>query len=318
MADEGKKGGGASASPVETKVSLSPTTSVMMGELGADKPKAKSSDGAGTSVDLEDGKVSVKTGFGEEKEEEGDETKTEEGSKGEGGEEGESGDSEGGEDTEESGDESLEDLGEYDPASDEVVSKFDAAYRKDDGSLNVERISKEWAANAAKNEGDGTLNEGTYAYLQDQLGIPKEYVKDIEAGLVARGAQMVNAMHERAGGKETFDAALEWGRKGGYTKAQRDRFNKVLASGDQEAINDAIDALVVRHGKATGRRTPQQRRPASPQRDVTRTAAQTGVEGYPDYADYQKEFRAARKDNDQEKLNMVRKRLKASHWYKKR
>jgi len=216
------------------------------------------------------------------------------------------------------GDAPAADLGDYDPAAPEA---FDAAYFTADGELNAERLGSEFWGNAAK--GVDGLNEATYDYLKDRLGLSKEYVKSIEAGQKALREAGEATLYAQAGGKERLDAAIAWGKDGGYTEAQRARFTAAMQSGDKDAQAEAIDALMARYERTTGdqpKRTPGRpgRRPSTPARSATAgAAAQGGPAGYASYEDYQREFRPARKANDAAKLAEIRRKLRASSWHSK-
>lgn len=208
------------------------------------------------------------------------------------------------------------DLGAYDPEKPEA---FDAAYFTPEGQLNMERLSAEFFANAEK--GTQGLNAATYDYLQDRLGLTKEQIKAVEAGQVALNEQRDSKLFERAGGKERLQAAVAWGKEGGYNEAQRQRFNTVMKSNDPEAIADAIDALMVRFDAASGKPRPKgpPRRPSAPARSATEgtpAAAQGG--GFANYEAYQAAFREANAKKDQKAIAEVRKKLSLSPWFRKK
>lgn len=296
------------ADTVETSLSASPTTSVFVGEPGKDTPKATSHSGEATSASFEGEKVTTTTGLGgsaadpEESLEEELEGEAEGTAEADGGEEG----------GEEAGE--LEDLGEYDPTNEETISKFDARYVQEDGTLDVRgSLSREFWANAEK--GVDGLNEATYAYLKDRFGVDKDTVKDIEAAQKAQLAASQNVVHERFGGKEKFEAAMEWARKGGYTKAQRDRFNAITKSNDPLAVDEALTALQARFEKANPSTTKApERRPVRPARDVTSAATRRTIEPYASRDEWAKDFREARDSGSDSRLAEVRRRLKVSPW----
>lgn len=210
-------------------------------------------------------------------------------------------------------------LGAFDPADEAVVAKFDEVYFKD-GKLNPDVLMSEFDANGDKK----TLNGATYEYLES-LGIPKDFVKEIESNRLALREQANTEFYASVGGKETYDAAFAWGKEN-YTEAQRTAFNAAKDKGGVE-FDDAVEALMARYGKAvpggvktaaTEKKTPaltlKDRRAASPKKDVTNSAAGGGnkTEGYADAAAH----RAALKEagDDAQKQEAVRKRLRASSW----
>lgn len=205
-----------------------------------------------------------------------------------------------------------EDLGEFDP---EAPEKFDAAYFTDAGELNFERLTAEFDKNAAK--GTEGLNEATYQYLENRLGLTKDAIKAVEAGQVALRAQETQQLYERAGGKERLEAAIAWGREGGYTEDQRARFTKAMASGDKALIADTVDALMARFERSNGKgqRLPagKPRRPSSPERSATKGVASAPRQsGYATHAEYSAEFREARASKDPAKMKAVQDKLKRS------
>jgi hypothetical protein len=216
--------------------------------------------------------------------------------------------------------EAVEDLGAYDPANETVVAAYEKAYITDEGTMNVERLSAEfWANSAAGKEG---LHEGTYGFLRERFGLPKDYVKSIEAGQKALAQGMETALWDRVGGKDRYDAAIDWARKGGYTKAQRDRFNAVRDQGG-EAFDDAVDALMSRYETKNpdAKRKPAplgvQRRPSSPAKDVAGgSSAAPGGDGFADYEAYNAAFRAARRSGSDSEQAAVRRKLQKSSWYR--
>lgn len=290
---------------IETSVAVAPTTAVMMGE--DPKPKAATSTGEATSAEIGASSVTTKTGLGHQQEV--DEEDLEQGSEVGGGEEEAGGSDEASE---------PEDLGDYD-TSDETVARFDERYVTEGGTLDVRgSLSEEFWRNAKK--GVDGLNPATYEYLKDRFGIDKDTVKDIEAAQKAEAARATESIYARAGGKERLMAAVEWGKGGGYTKAQRDRFNAIVNGNDPEAASDAIDALMSRYEKAAGRSAqPASRRPVRPARDVTTKATtRSAVEPYATREEWAKEFREAREQRaGDSRMAEIRRRLAASPWNRK-
>lgn len=320
------------ANPMETKVGSDPVTSIMMGDrTGPAVPRPKTSSAAGVQATIDaDGTVRSKTGLGkqpaaEDTGDEGDdglETEVE-------GDEDTPGadqtdDGEGGEADDDGGAADEDALPDYNPEDPATVEAYESRLLQNDGTPNLDAISAQWFKNAAGDPTKGKLDEGTYEFLEGRYGLSREQIKELEAGQVARQSQGANAVYERAGGKPALDAAVAWGKQGGYTDAQRKRFNAAMNSGDPEAVADAVDALMSRYGKANpgrGRRpvppSAQGRsRPASPQRDVTEGRRAPGVKGYASNAEYSAASRAARRSGDRVAMEETRKRLRASTWFK--
>lgn len=197
----------------------------------------------------------------------------------------------------------LEALGEWKPEDPEVAAKFEARYFTKEGKFNYAEVSREFYSNA-KDGLPGTLHEDTYKFLEDTLGITKEAAQQIERGLVADGEKSTSAFYQRVGGKERYNAAVEWGKKN-YTPAQRERFNTLTRGTDAAARDDAVDALLARFDKAVPkadatatRRGPPQRRAAAPERTVagqgsTAAGGSSVAAPYKTQADYTAAFQTA-------------------------
>jgi hypothetical protein len=200
----------------------------------------------------------------------------------------------------------LKDLGDFTP---EKAEEFDAQYTKD-GQLDIHgALSQEYFANVEK--GVDGLNEGTYAYLEAK-GIAKATVKDIEAmAATQRDAQKTAVKSQdmelmtRAGGPDALQAAIAWGKEGGYDEAAQKRFNKVMSGKDVEAKKDAIDALMSRFGKAKPK-------PKLPGRDATKGQGKT-PQGPKPFKDRSEFHEARRKAGENQKAQReVALRLAAS------
>lgn len=178
------------------------------------------------------------------------------------------GDAEGGDD------EAPAELPDFDGEDPEVVEAYNARYVTAEGNLDVEgALSAEFFANAEK--GVEGLNESTYAYLQS-IGISRATVKQVEAmAATAREGEKLKAdttasahdarLFEVAGGPEELSKALAWGKSGGYTKEQQDRFNAATKGKDLAAKEEAVEALMARY-----RRANPPERPTLPRRDATK------------------------------------------------
>ncbi|UIY29175.1 hypothetical protein LZK73_21825 [Neorhizobium galegae] len=204
-------------------------------------------------------------------------------------------------------------LGEFDPEDPEVVVKFDAKYTTEDGALDAEgSLSAEYFANLEK--GVDGLNEETYKYLEAK-GISRATVKQIEAmAATNREAQTKSVeaqdlkLFELAGGPDQLAAALKWGKDGGYTKEQQERFNKVTKGKDLAAKEEAVEALMARYKRAN---PPQ--KPTLPKRDATKGQGKVTSDVKP-YATRQemREVRNALRDNDKKGWERHNRRLAIS------
>ncbi|WP_298951545.1 hypothetical protein [uncultured Methylobacterium sp.] len=192
-------------------------------------------------------------------------------------------------------------LPDYDPDNEGVRAAYDKKFFTEAGTVNLPALSGEFFANAAKDkDGKGGLNEGTYAYLQDTLGLDKAAVQEIERGQMALREQANTAFYGKIeGGKERYEKAIAWAVGGGYSEAQRAAYNEAQTKGGA-AFEDAVDALMSRFGRASGdtgkpqRRGPPTRRPSSPQRDVTAGSRAGGGDGPAmSQAEYGKQWGAA-------------------------
>lgn len=264
------------------------------------EPEFETIDGKAKGIDTDDIPEEDADGTTPEDDLKGDEEEGDQDGGSEDGDEGEEGDEPA----------EIKDLGEFDP---EKVADWDAQYVKD-GSLDVHgALSQEFFANAeAGNEG---LNEGTYAYLESK-GISKATVKDIEAmaktnrEAAAKDAKAVKQEHDlalmtEAGGPDPLREALKWGKDGGYTKEQQERFNQVMAGDDLEAKKDAVAALMVRSGV-------KKDKPRIPARDGTKGQGKTNnqVQPFASRAEYRKAFEDSK--NNPRKAREVAARLKVS------
>lgn len=190
------------------------------------------------------------------------------------------------------------DLGEWKRDDPEVQAKFEAKYFTENGQLNKDALSKEFWASHAKDPAKAGLNDATYEFLKDTLGVNKEMVKEIEGALVTKATALAETFFKSIGGRERYDAMVKWGREGGYTPAQRDRFNKAMNAGGVE-FEEAVEALANRFNRAhpqnrqqDGRRGPPQRRQSAPARNVTGGAAE-GASGTQDSFKSAEEYREA-------------------------
>lgn len=304
------------AAPSRVETGVSQTTSMVV-DAGS-KEVQHHKGGLSAEFDRDDVKVRAENEDAPEPEAEGEENTEEVGEEQEASE---------GDDAE-----APEDLGEWNPEDPEVKAKYDERYFGEDGKLNRGVLADEFFRNYSKaeNKADAGLNESTYAYLNDTLGLSKETVKEIERGQLALAQQNDTAFFERVGGKDRYEAALKWGRDGGYTKEQQERFNALRKKGGPD-FDDAVDALMQRYFRANrGKRQeqreaaeqparrgpPKPRRASTPQRSAADRAG-AGGEGaagdiYKNYHDYEVDFQKAYKSGNKAEQAKVHEKLKRS------
>lgn len=215
--------------------------------------------------------------------------------------------------------EAPEDLGAFDP---EDTEKWEARYKGEDGKLNEQALSVEFWANA-NGDSPGSLNEGTYAYLES-IGISTAMAKNVEAALVTQqdaaktkvsnrdGALFALAGRvsgDEANGDKALSAALKWGKEGGYTAAQQKRFNEVLKGKDDDARAEAVELLMNRYA-ASGAAPKANPKPALPKRDATNGRGAPGGSGLKPFKN-KEEARQARREagTNQAARQLVAKRL---------
>lgn len=300
---------------VETSVSADRTTHYQDGSVNTQNDEGVSAQFDGKDVS------EVRTGLGDLQE--GADSDDEQGGSEGTGEEGGAAD-EGSE-----GDQEGKGLPDWDPANPETEAAYDAHYFTKDGDLDVRGVlSQEFWANyrkdpdAFKDPTKGGLDDKTYAYLKDRMGLSKEDVLQVERGQLAIAQQAEQKFYNDVGGKARWEAAVAWGREGGYTKAQQDRFNAALERGGEDA-EEAAAALMGRYNQkhpqrdGGGFRKGPPRRHSSPPRDATRGAANGGGQAskdvYKTAAEYNAEISAARKSGDQKEIDRVRAKGKRSN-----
>ena len=140
----------------------------------------------------------------------------------------------------------------------------------------------------------------------------RQWEADRKARRDAEALGFHNAITEAAAGTDV-QTLVKWGKDGGYTPAQRKKFNADINSSDPEVAAAAVALLKQRYDRAN-----PPRQGVRPQRDATANAGRkpTGVEGFKSQAEYRAANKEARNSGDQRQLDLVRKRLKASSFYK--
>lgn len=116
---------------------------------------------------------------------------------------------------------------------------------KDDETLNPNDLTEfidDYSAN-------GKLSEASYKKLKD-MGISKQMADSYIAGQKALVDSTVAKSYESVGGKENYDAMINWAKES-LTDAQKQGFNKQLATGDADVMAMAIEGLFTKYREAT-------------------------------------------------------------------
>lgn len=235
-----------------------------------------------------------------------------------------------GDDAEGEGDEGTEEgeegddaeaLPEFDIESEEVVKAYEAKYtHAEDGTLNLDAFNAELAANEAK-DGKPNVNEGSRKFLKEVYGVSDALIDRHIEGLVAIREAQDAAFYAKAGGQEVYEQMLGWATgDGGYTPAQKERFNAAILKGGEEA-EEQIELLKTRFAaknpqagaeKTAGKRFRDRRR-SSPVKQASASTATSTVKGYENQEAYRVELASV--GDDPKKLADVRAKLKASKWF---
>lgn len=193
-----------------------------------------------------------------------------------------------------------DDLGEWKADDEAVVSKFDAKYLNEDGTLNETAIGTEFWTDYAKlspeDRAKADLRPATRAYLRDTFKVSDNFIDQTRDGLVALQKQNDAVAMEAFGGEAVVTGALNWAREGGYSEEQRARFNAAQAKGGEE-FKEAMELLLSRHQNATGGKGGEKRdlpgRRSTPAKNATANAAPGGSDGkglFKDKGEYQKSW----------------------------
>lgn len=250
----------------------------------------------------------------------------------------------------EGAEEEAKELPSWDPENEEAAKAWDERFFPGDGTtLNTEGFAAELEANMSKEGGKAELNADSYAYLNDRLGVSKDYVDQIIAGQLAVRAQNKATFEGMAGDMDVYNAKVDWGTQN-FTAAQKEAFNAALASGDVSAVQEQLDLLDVRMtragvdmeafaaeakaaagntsqptagaeegaAKAPVRRGPpaRNRRPSSPPKPAAASTPVGGGEGPTDGFKDNNEYVAALKaaTNDAERREVAAKLRRSTFW----
>lgn len=195
------------------------------------------------------------------------------------------------------GEPAVEDLGEYKAEDPETVAKFDKRFTNEDGTLNEKEIGAEFWGDYSKLSPEeretADLRPATRAYLKDTYKVSDAFIDQTRDGLVALQFKQDAAFMDGFGGKDIVVGAMEWARQGGYTEAQRTRFNELQTAGG-DGFKEAVELLISRHNAAGGAKgtaegvSPGRR--SSPARNVTAnatTASSSSADLFATKGDYQ-------------------------------
>lgn len=230
-------------------------------------------------------------------------------------------------------------LPDFDHASDEVVSQYDAKYLKDlpedQGGgkvLNLEAFNDEMNSIYSKT-GKPDINPQSREYLKKVFGIPDSAIDTHLAGLTAAAKEADSKVYLAAGGEDAHTAAHEWATKGGYNEAQKASYNAAMEQaqkGNLQPLLEQSELLAARFKSSGGKVASEQpnarpfgiqRRGSSPARSAGDGAAtqkltpRTPVEDSSVYAN-QEAHRVAQAEadasGDKTKIDAVRAKLRRS------
>jgi hypothetical protein len=96
----------------------------------------------------------------------------------------------------------------------------------------------------------GDISEDSYAAMEAQ-GLPRELVQQYVAGQQALVRANQSALLEGVGGQEAYDSLTEWAGSN-LSESEIDTYDSVMASGDPNQIQMAIQGLHARYQQDTG------------------------------------------------------------------
>lgn len=214
------------------------------------------------------------------------------------------------------------DLPDYNADDEAVIAKYDEKYLKQDEKgnsvLNLDAFNDELNANYA--EGKLDINPGSRQFVKDTFGVDDKAIDLYLAGLKVEADAKDNERYALVGGKDIWDSLVEWG-KTNYTPEQQKRFNEAVQKGGDEAAEqvELLKARAAGKVKGVASKGPGRlgRRPSSPAKVVDGSrAAAPKAEPFATSEDHRKAMVEAEKSGDMAKVEEVRKRLRASAWFK--
>lgn len=148
---------------------------------------------------------------------------------------------------------------------------------------------------------NGSLKPESYAALE-KAGIPKFVVDDYISGQAQRAEAMNNEIFESIGGKETFDAMINWA-KSSMTEADIKAYNTAVDSGSAEQAKLAVAGLHAKYIKSNGG-TP----------NLVGGTPASGATGYRSHAEQQRDMQDPRYRTDPAFREDVTRRSLASNF----
>lgn len=211
------------------------------------------------------------------------------------------------------------DLPDYNVDDEAVIAKYDEKYLKHDEKgnaiLDLDAFNAELNANYA--EGKLDINEGSRQWVKDTFGVDDKAIDLYLQGLKTEADKIDNERYDQVGGKDAWDGLIEWG-KANYTQEQQKRFNEAVHKGGEEA-KEQIELLKARAGGTSQGKRPglRNRRPSSPAKSAGGSSAPVSkVEPFATPEDHRVAMVEAEASNNLAKVEEVRKRLRASSWFK--
>lgn len=211
------------------------------------------------------------------------------------------------------------DLPDFDPENEEVSAQYKERYLTEDGSLNFEAFNKSFYGNLQAGKTD--LNANERAFVKQHMKVSDEAIDVYLNGVASKVKEADEAFYSAAGGKETYDAMFGWAvGEGGYTQAQKERFNAALKAGGSE-LDEQVELLKTRYaasGKAPAPKADPklERRKSSPSASATSAAPSapgpSGPEPFASLAEFNKAQAAAHAANDIKAMREVDARMRAS------
>lgn len=160
------------------------------------------------------------------------------------------------------------------------------------GAVDLNAFTAEYMEN-------GELSADSYAALE-AAGFSAELVDNYIAGQMAIGEQMTNAVYEAAGGKDAYDAMVDWAADV-YSDAEISAFDQAII-GDAATRDMALANLKARYTAENG----------SAPNLVNGDVVQGGGEGYESWAQVTTDMKDPRYVSDPAFRNQVEKKLSRS------
>lgn len=130
------------------------------------------------------------------------------------------------------------------------------------------------------------LEDGDYAPFE-KVGFSRDDIDAFIAGQQALGERAERIIHEEVGGKEKYEAMIEWARTA-YSKEDIEVYNQDVYSNDEKVRKAAARGLAARYAQANGRDG----------KSVTGKGGKGGADGYRSKAEMTKDMQDPRYKND--------------------